>query len=186
MALVADPEETIGRRFVAVSLVLAGLVTVVLCFGLPAWASQVAQTRIPAGAVTVGRVSLQPQPGWEELSDDESSEPARHLVKDGVLLTVATVPADAGPDPGGYLEALLDEFTVVADYDPVPFTSRSGDSGLIVLASGIDESGVFAVLVSRDGRDVALMPTVGDPVAVSALTPEIGDMVTAARFRRAQ
>lgn len=185
MALVDDPEETIGRRFVAVSLVLAAVVTVALCFGLPAWASQVAQTQTPSGAVTVGRVSLQPQPGWEELSDTASADPSRHLVKDGVLLTVASVPADAGSDPATYLDALLEEFSVVADYEPVPFTSRSGDSGLIVLATGIDESGVFATLVSRDGREVALMPTVGDPVAISALTPEIGDMVTAARFKRA-
>lgn len=185
MALVADPEETIGRRFVAVSLLLAAIVAVALCLGLPAWASQVSQTRIPAGAITVGRVSLQPQPGWEELADTASADPARHLVKDGVLLTLASIPADAGSDPATYLDALLDEFTFVADYEPVPFSSRGGDSGLIVLATGIDESGVFAVLVSRDGREVALMPTLGDPVAVSALTPEIGDMVTAARFRRA-
>lgn len=184
MDIVADREDAVGRRFVALSLVSAVAVAALLCLVLPAWANQVAQTQTPAGAVTVGRLSVLPQPGWDEITSEESDDPTRHLTKDGVLLTVATVPADAGSDPQTYLDALLDEFTVVSDYEPVPFTTRTGDTGLIVLVTGVDDAGVFATIVSRDGQDVALLPTVGDPVAVSALFPEIGEMAASARFRR--
>lgn len=182
-------EDTVSGRFVAASLVLAVLVTVGLIVVLPAWAGQVSEQTTPQGSITAGRVSLQPLPGWEALSADDAPEGTSDqvLVKDGVILGLAEVPANLGTDPNVYLDELFTEFdqAFIPDYEPVPFTTPTGDNGVAVLASGVDEAGMFAAIVSKDGSVVALIPAIGEPVAVSAQIPDLSEMITNVRIRRA-
>ena len=184
----AGPEETLSGRFVAGSLVVAVVVALTLCFGLPAWAASVSEQVTPAGAIQSGRASLQPQPGWDLLSAiDPEVDEENVLVKDAVVLQLVTVPSDDGTDPATYLDALLAEFdeNFIADYEAVEFLTPTQDRGAAFTATGTSQSGMFAAIVSRDGDQVALIPVVGDPVAVTALMPEIADMITGVRFKRA-
>lgn len=188
---VGEPEGTLGGRFVAASLVFAVLVTGALCLGLPAWAGRVASDVTPAGAITAGRASLQPQPGWERsVPDSPGGGPIDNqvLVKDGVVLQLGSTSADAGADPAAYLDAMVTDFDamLVPDTEAVTFTTPTGDSGAAFTVTGSDQSGMFAAVVARDGSEVALVGAVGDPVAASALLPEIADMVTGIRFRKAR
>ena len=189
-------DDTLSGKFVAASLALAVIVTVGLIVVLPAWAGQVSEQVTPQGAITEGRISLQPQPGWDILTAaDPTGEPIAEpsgtsdevLVKDGVVLGLASVPATSGTDPKVYLEQLFAQFAdpFLPEYEPVAFTTPTGDSGVAVLATGVDESGMFAAIVSRDGSVVALIPAIGDPVAVSAQIPDLSEMITGVRIKRA-
>lgn len=187
--VVDPPEQHLSSRFVGVTLVLSVLISATLIFVLPAAASRVSELTTPAGAITDGRASLQPQPGWEQLTAAPGEpEPQRPMLqKEGVVLGLIATPADEGTDPQTYLERLLADVddSFVPDSDPVAFTSPTGDQGLAVTATGSTMTGMFGVVVSRDGSQVAMVPAVGDPVGVSALLREISDMITSVRFRRA-
>ena len=185
---VADPEDTLSGRFVAVVLVLGVIITVLLCFALPAVAGQVSELTTPNGAITDGRVSLQPQPGWEVLANTDPDQPTEQLLaKEGVVLALVTVPADLGTDPQAYLDAMLEQFdgSLVPDYEPVAFETPTGDQGVAVMVTGTSQAGMLAAIVSRDSSVAALVPVIGDPVASSALLSEISEMVTSVRIKRA-
>ena len=185
---VADPEDTLSGRFVAVALVLGVIITVLLCFALPAVAGQVSEVTTPNGAITDGRVSLQPQPGWEVLANTDPEQSSEQLLtKEGVVLGLVTVPADRGTDPQAYLDLMLEQFdgSFVPDYEPVAFETPTGDQGVAVMVTGTNQSGMFAAIVSRDGSVAALVPVIGDPVASSALISEISEMITSVRIKRA-
>ena len=102
----AGPEETLSGRFVAGSLVVAVVVALTLCFGLPAWAASVSEQVTPAGAIQSGRASLQPQPGWDLLSaidaDPEAAslaaEASNGFVQGSYALEAATRNAETSPD----------------------------------------------------------------------------------------
>lgn len=185
---VAEPEDNLSGRFVAVALVLGVIITILLCFALPAVAGQVSETTTPSGSISDGRVSLQPQPGWELLANtdpDQSSEQV--LTKEGVTLGLVTVPADRGTDPQTYLDLMVEQFdgSLVPDYEPVAFETPTGDQGVAVMVTGTNEAGMLAAIVSRDGAVAALVPVIGDPVASSALINEISEMITSIRIKRA-
>ncbi len=175
-------EGTIGVPFVTVALVLSVLVGVTLCFVLPVWAAAVSESVVPAGAVSIDRVSLQPQPGWEEMPGD--SPDTRYLTKDDVVLAFTLRPVTTATTPTVSLDELVAGLGMVPESEPVPFETATDDPGVEVRAVGPDDVAVAATVLARDGSYVVPVSAVGDPVAVAALTGEIDDMVLGIRIRK--
>ncbi len=64
-------------------------------------------------------------------------------------------------------------------------SSRHGGHYVWNSQEGHTNPGGFAEIVSKDGSVVALIPAIGEPVAVSAQIPDLSEMITNVRIRRA-